>query len=113
MVDEIDFTELSARLGHPVEPERTTVTNRVRRIGEWDKALAHSAVAANGGQLANAVLTFVDYWYPDLAGTDKPPHPAHPFWVKVRQVEDEIGTRVFAVSTGPTSMFALSPEAQI
>lgn len=113
MVDEINFTELSARLGHPVDPERTTVTNRIRRIGEWDGPLARSAVAANGGQLANVVLTFVDYWYPDLRGATVPPDPAHPFWVRIRQVEDEVGTRVFAVSTGPTTMFALMPEAQI
>lgn len=110
---EIDFTELSARMGVVVEPERTTVTNRIRRIGEWDPDLARSAVSANGGQLANVALTFVDYWYPDLAGSIVRPPDAHPFWVKVRQIEDEVGTRVFAASTGPRSMFALSPEAPL
>lgn len=47
--------------------ERTTVTNKVRRVGEWDKSLAYEAIQANGGHVAVA-LTMVDHVRRDLEG---------------------------------------------
>ena len=32
-----------------LEPERTTVTNKVRRVGDWDPELLEEAIRANGG----------------------------------------------------------------
>eukprot|EP00752_Nemacystus_decipiens_P016654 g14894.t1 len=62
------------------EPERTTVTDLVRRVGSWDQALADAAIRANGGlswtgehQLRTALM-FVDYlddsWYGLEGGDD-------------------------------------------
>lgn len=42
--------------------ERTTVTNKVRRVGVWDEDLARAACEANGGPpVARVALTMVDH----------------------------------------------------
>jgi adenylosuccinate synthase len=55
--------------------ERTTVTNKVRRVGTWDETLVRDAVTANGGDPENrgahpvrVALTMVDQIIPRLAG---------------------------------------------
>lgn len=106
MVSEIDFAILSKRMGQTVEPERTTVTNKVRRIGEWDADLAKSAVSANGGQNARIALMFADYWYPDLKGARTIANH-HPIFSRIAQVEDQCGAYVHLLGTGPTSMVQL------
>jgi adenylosuccinate synthase len=57
-----------AGLGLP--EERTTVTNKVRRVGHWDPALARAAVYANGGPSENLylALTMADQLDPSIAG---------------------------------------------
>ena len=60
-----------SELGLPVE--YTTVTKKVRRVGEWDPALAAAAVRANGGPRAGVVwvaLTMMDSVDPGLSGED-------------------------------------------
>jgi adenylosuccinate synthase len=50
--------------------ERTTVTNKVRRVGGWDAALVRDAVVANGGgQNVKLWLNMADHIFPHLAGT--------------------------------------------
>lgn len=101
---EIDFTILSHELGVEIEPERTTVTNRIRRIGRWEPQLALSAIYANGGAVCNVVLTFLDYWYPELAGRkDLPDHVLH----RLNGLSQDIGAPIVAVSTGPNTMVML------
>jgi adenylosuccinate synthase len=43
-------------------PERTTVTNKVRRVGHWDSHLVYNAIEANGGPSpqVRVALTMVD-----------------------------------------------------
>lgn len=55
-----------AALGLP--EERTTVTNKVRRVGTWDHALAREAIEANGGRNVRIAFTMVDQVVPGLAG---------------------------------------------
>lgn len=43
-----------------LEPEKTTVTQKVRRVGAWDPDLLAAAVRANGGHNANVVITMID-----------------------------------------------------
>lgn len=56
--------------------EHTTVTHKVRRVGEWDADLIKAAVAANGGGQRNAstsvviALTMIDQMFPDLHGVN-------------------------------------------
>lgn len=64
------------KLGLP--PEYTTVTNKMRRVGQWDSALAAAAVAANGGSFGGAAnpvriaITMADQLDPALAGCCDP-----------------------------------------
>lgn len=60
-----------SELGLPVE--YTTVTQKVRRVGEWDHRLAIDAIRANGGPQEGVVwvaLTMMDSVEPELAGCD-------------------------------------------
>lgn len=71
MYDETDWETLAAQSGGYIQPERTTVTKKVRRVAHWDHILAHDALLANGGTSyphLYPVLTFVDYLDPALAG---------------------------------------------
>jgi adenylosuccinate synthase len=57
--------------------ERTTVTQKVRRVGEWDATLAKASIRANGGPRAGVVwvaLTMMDSVDPTLAGQDRVQH---------------------------------------
>lgn len=61
-----------------LEPEYTTVTKKMRRVGAWDGKLAAAAIAANGGygglpqNPIRIALTMVDQIDPDLAGASDP-----------------------------------------
>lgn len=63
--EEVDWDYMSERIGEKVE-ERTTVTNKVRRIGKWDSDLFIRAVRLN--QPTSIALTFMDYLYPENVG---------------------------------------------
>lgn len=49
-----------------LEAERTTVTQKVRRVGDWDADLLARAVQANGGHQAKVVITMLDQVVPEL-----------------------------------------------
>lgn len=101
--------------------ERTTVTHKVRRVGEWDGALIRQAVVANGGATFNkkhsflpegysvaVALTMVDQKIPSLYGKDR--------WMDlsemdqdelnelIARVQDDAGTFVGMIATGPKSV---------
>ncbi|MET0406590.1 MAG: adenylosuccinate synthetase [Cystobacter sp.] len=63
MVGEISWEEVSRRSGLPLEEllaqERTSTTNRQRRVSEFDWALLRKAASLNAP--TDVVLTFVDY----------------------------------------------------
>lgn len=65
---ETSWDRLSERLGRPVE-ERTTVTRKVRRIGEWDDDLVYAAAKVNGAD--EIAITFLDYINPKDHGVQK------------------------------------------
>lgn len=55
------------KLGLP--EERTTVTKKVRRVGEWDQELVSAAVAANGGEpTVRLAITMLDQKFPEVKG---------------------------------------------
>lgn len=96
------------------EPERTTVTQKIRRVGEWDADLAREAVIANGGPAVVRIsLSMVDYVVPELAGADTEAfHSADPatvadFYEVVRQVEKDAGATVCIVGTGPQTFIEI------
>lgn len=96
-------------LGLP--PERTTVTKKTRRVGEWDPDLLVRAVAANGpGRHLKLALTMVDQLFPSFAGTsgflamDELPFDVSSW---VRGIEAETGTPVGYLGTGPSTAVML------
>lgn len=88
-----------------IQPERTTVTKKVRRIGMWDDQLAIEALEANGGphDTVQPVLTFVDYLDPALAGSvswDKL-RSSQLAWPWVERTEERLGSEFALFTTGP------------
>ena len=64
MKDEISWNHIVDALGWPVEPEKTTVTHKVRRIARWDDDLFEQSCLLN--EPTEIALTFADYVDPNL-----------------------------------------------
>lgn len=96
---EMTWEELSSRIGTKVE-ERTTVTNKVRRVGEWDGDLAARACRVNGA--TQVALTFADYIDPAITGATRREQVLSSARVRrfINRVEEECGTPVRYVGTG-------------
>jgi adenylosuccinate synthase len=99
---ELDWPEVNERAGYEVEPERTTVTNRVRRIFEFSHVDFKHAVAVNAPTCL--FMTFADYLAPGVAGKssfiDMPDESAEVVHSFVEEVEREHGVTIRWVSTG-------------
>ena len=89
-----------------LEPELTTVTRKVRRVGDWDTELVRDAFHANGGP-GNVVLalTMLDHAVPEVANYTGPisllPSAAQEY---IRNVEAVTGAPVSLVGTGPDTI---------
>lgn len=103
--------------------ERTTVTQKVRRVGGWDSELVARAVQANGGaHCVNVALTMADQKIREIAGFDGtiesierhhiPKQALEDLAAWVRDVEDSVGARVRAITTSPTDIAWISDEVQ-
>lgn len=90
-----------ADLGLP--EEYTTVTKRVRRVGEWDPDLAAEALAANGHPSVSirVAVTMLDHLFPEVAGAKTVAQLSHASrsWLDERQ--RELGVEISMVGTGP------------
>lgn len=86
------------------EPEYTTVTKKVRRVGSWDLGLARQAIRANGGGEFNGrvkvALMFYDYWKPEL----KDRSGRYPITAELRQLENDLGAPIELLGTGPQTL---------
>ena len=88
--------------------ERTTVTNKVRRVGEWDENLLTEAIIANGGGNFNPrvglALTMLDQKFPQIAGKttlyDEP-------MAFVEALESRHEVNIDYVGTGPETVVEL------
>lgn len=94
-------------LGLPAE--RTTVTNKVRRVGAWDPALACDAIEANGGRDSRNVhvaLTMFDQAVPATAGLTSPYEDEWPAGARdaLEQFEEDIAMPIELVGTGPDTV---------
>ena len=99
---ETTWEELGEESDGYIQPERTTVTNKIRRVGRWDYKLARAAVDACAPD--NIVLTFFDYWRPDLANKTVLDPDA---FRRIREVEEELDVPVTWISTGFGSIVPL------
>ena len=110
MQNEITWEELSARLGRDVS-ERTTVTKKVRRIGEWDRNLFNMAVLLN--QPTQIALTFADYIDPTLYGVNNKErlldsHPLMEFIVSSGL--SQVYNKLRYIATGPKTVINMTGE---
>lgn len=102
--NEMTWEQLAEQSGGHIQPEYTTVTNKLRRVGDWDTDLAYRALRANGhpSQAVRVALTHIDYWLPHLAGkTGIEVLDDSDFASVLKGVEDELQCRVDLVGTGP------------
>lgn len=111
------------QLGLP--EERTTVTQKIRRVGAWDSELVRQAVVANGGGQVRGqakvavVLTMVDQMFPFIGGVEGPDQintlldedesgvvqSAYSELNKfASMVEDTTGAQVLAMTTSPDTI---------
>lgn len=114
MGDELTWDELTARTNGYVQPERTTVTKKIRRVAEWDPTLVVQAVQANGGNhlRLHPCLMFVDYFEPKLAGeTDlRALHRYKDAYNEIRNCEITIGKRCAMYGTSPSTVMTRDDE---
>lgn len=98
---ELDWAEVAERSGYglALEPERTTVTKRIRRVSEMNWDMLQAAVRANG--CTKLAITFLDY----IDSTDRSKNRWGDLSDKskafVREVESRLHVPVKWVSTGP------------
>lgn len=88
-----------------LEPERTTVTQKIRRVGFWDQALVDRAIMLN--QPRYLALTFLDYIDPTAAKASNWTEIGAPGQEFVRQIEEASGVPVGLVGVGPDSVLAM------
>lgn len=100
-----------AQLGLP--EERTTVTNNVRRVGEWDGQLVEEAIRANGGGDYNEsvvlAITMLDQLFPEDAGKASPDELSEGARAWLSDVSMDMEADIVVVGTGPTTHF-ITPE---
>lgn len=86
------------------EPERTTVTQKIRRVGEWDAELVAEAVKANGGSpTVKVALTMFDYVFPQTKDSDSFEW-SQDLTDYIAKVQVETNAKVVLLGTGPTTM---------
>jgi adenylosuccinate synthase len=94
-----------------LEPEITTVTKKVRRVGRWNPEQVRYSCQVN--YPANIVVTFIDYLWPETKGiTNWRALPEAALeWIK--EQEELIEAPIIAVGTGPNSYCPLKLHAGI
>lgn len=101
---EISWDEMRRRTGgYVAQPEITTVTGKTRRIAEWDRDAVRRVIDQTSP--TSIALTFLDYVDPAVA--NKPPNVSMGARQFIGQVQNETGTRVSLVSTGPGVTWSL------
>lgn len=114
MLRELSWADVRGRAdgAEHIQPEKTTVTHKVRRVGDWDPALAHAAVVNNGGiGQVSVALTFTDYWVPALYRQDDPNKVREAMaelreWLQKPRVRRAIGDPLL-LGTGPDTVIDL------
>lgn len=98
-LDEPTQTELSKLF------ERTTVTNKLRRIAQWNAGEAHTSVRLN--RPTSIALTFLNYVFPEAWGTTRATFGALPLNTRiaiatyVNHIVQQLGCPISYVGFGP------------
>lgn len=106
MYREISWETLGKRTGGHVKEEFTTVTQKRRRVGEWDQGLAMRALWANGtpSPSVRVALTFADYVNPSLADVNE---KTSELLNEVELYERYLNHEISLVGTGPNTVVDL------
>jgi len=85
--------------------EYTTVTKRVRRVGEWDVQLAYAAMAANGSPspAIRLAMTMLDHMFPEVAGATRFEDLSEPAKDWLSEREKELGQPIDMIGTSPNT----------
>jgi len=108
MENEIDWEILEAQSEGYIQPERTTVTQKVRRVAEWSPDRAKQAIEGNGGPnhpSLHCTLMFIDYFDSTIAGTvdlDRVMHSRA--WSDITAIEADLGVEFAMFGTGPDTV---------
>lgn len=95
-----------------VPPEFTTVTKKMRRVGEWNEEWARQSVRLNSrpNRPASLAITFADYWWPHLTGrnielrwTELPGD----MYDKLYHIQAETGGKIRLLGTGPDTQIGV------
>lgn len=86
-----------------LQPEKTTVTQKIRRVGLWDEDLVAEAVEANGENV-NLMITMLDQMWPELSDEDELNDEA---WEFIERIQKRTGVHVGLVGTGVQSHFRI------
>jgi adenylosuccinate synthase len=88
--------------------ERTTVTNKVRRVGQWDQRLVKAAIDNNGGGDWNPkvvlALTMLDQLYPHMRDQRDQLDLDVVVERHLLKIENALKTDIVYVGTGPSSV---------
>lgn len=98
-------------LGLPLE--HTTVTRKVRRVGEWDSKLVQAAVIANGGPpVVRIAYTMLDHIFPDIVFQTDPKSILYYPDIKNHLSERQAacGAPIELVGTSPITIAELGDE---
>lgn len=98
---ELTWANVAERSGYgaALEPERTTVTKRVRRVSELNWDMLQAAVRANG--CTKLAVTFLDYIDHHDRGVNTWVALSDKSKAFLNEVEHRLGVPVFWASTGP------------
>lgn len=102
MKNEISWEELNMRMGVAIEPEKTTVTKKVRRIAEWDDDLFKQSCLLNAP--TRVALTFADYIDYDLKNTIIKEKVVNSRLLQEFIDAHKLGGLVNMIGTGPSSV---------
>lgn len=100
LTNEISWQELSNRIGKKVE-ETTTVTNKVRRVGEFDTEIVKKAVSVN--RPTQIALQFLNYMFPedeDKSSWDSLNQEAKDY---IEKLERDLGVPITLIGTGQSN----------
>lgn len=93
--------------------ERTTVTQKIRRVGAWDHNLVAAAIAANGGAEAQIALSMFDHVSKNDVDQDDPARLNQAILKDWRNKIARAGGRLRFVTTGPATCIDLSGTPQM
>jgi len=97
MYNELTWEEVAKRAGYDNLCEITTVTKRVRRVGEWDAKLAMNAMIHCG--ITRPLLTFVNYLDSSIENVTEFADLPVAIRKKIFEMSDNLGEEFYAVST--------------